>query len=116
MSFADLKAQARRNVHAAFAVRCLYTPPNSPSNQLPVELTARLHTKIVAGGAQSPGYANVIEGVNRAIFNREELTAKTVVLRKNGRIEFPDYTMVFQLDIRDASDGAITEKWSLASL
>lgn len=115
-AFATIRAKARRDVHTALAVRCLYTPPYAAPGVLPVELTARLHTRIVTGGAQSPGFAEVIEGVNRAIFQTAELEAAGVVLKKNGQVEFPDYTLVFQLDILSASDGSDEQKWLLSGL
>lgn len=116
VSFADIRVKARRDVHSVLAVRCLYTPPYADPSVLPVELTARLMTKIMTGGAQSPGYAQVIEGVVRAIFQTSELIAKNVVLKKNGLVEFPDYSFVFNLDVASAGDGPDEQKWLLASL
>lgn len=113
--FAQVWAKARQDVHKTLAVRCLYTPPYADPSVLPTELTARLHTKIVTGGAQSPGYAQVIEGVNRAIFQTSELTAKNVVLKKNGLVEFPDFHLAFKLDVLSASFGVAEQKWMLGS-
>jgi hypothetical protein len=112
MSFADIKAEARRSVHEAFAVPCQYRA--SASDQ-PTDLTARLHTRIVVGG-ENGSYASIIEGVTRVVFDREELAAKSVVLRRNGLVTFPDYGQSFVLDIRDPQSGPVTEKWALAGL
>lgn len=114
MTFADIKAAARRSVHQVMAVPCFYSGPGGLAT---IGLTARLHTKVVVGGDLSgQGYATIIEGVTRAVFNREELAALGVTLRRNGKVTFPDYGMTLQLDSRDTYDGAITEKWTVASL
>lgn len=114
MSFADLKAQARRDVHATFAVPCVYRGPNGAG---PYNLNARLHTKIVVGGdLQGGGYSQIIDGVTRAVFNREELVTAGVVLRARGRVTFPDYNITLELDVRDTLSGPITEKWSVAPI
>lgn len=64
----------------------------------------------------TPGYATIVEGVTRLIFNREELAAKNVTLRQRGRISIPAYNMRLELDTRDPYDGPVTEKWSVAPL
>ena len=117
MTFAAIKTLARRAVHKALAVRCIYDPRDGTK---PVEVTARLHTKIVVGGdGGNAAYATIIEGVTRAIFDREELAVLGIVLVRNARVTFPEYAdglnaFVFVLDNRDTSDGPITEKWTLA--
>lgn len=110
MSFAGIKAQARQDVHDTFAVACEYRETES---SVAIPLTARLHTRIVVGG-ESGGYASIIEGVTRAVFDRTELAAKTVVLKRNALVTFTDYGLTFVLDIRDPKSGPVTEKWSLA--
>lgn len=116
MNFAAIKAMSRRAVHEIMAVPCFYSAPDDDTE---IELTARLHDRIMVGGAtggDGPGYATIIEGVTRAIFNREELEAAGVTLRKRGRVTFPDYEVTLQLDIRDPYEGMILEKWSVAPL
>lgn len=112
MSFADIKAQARRDVHETFAVLIQYR--NSPSDE-PTDLMARLHTRIVVGG-ENGQYASIIEGVTRVVFDREELAEKGIVPRRNAVVTFPDYGQSYVLDIRDPLSGPVTEKWSLAGL
>jgi hypothetical protein len=109
--WADVKADARRTVHETFAVRCLYRAPGQNDT---VEVSARLHTRMVVGGAEGAGYATIVEGVTRVIFDREELIVKGVRPRRNGLVTFPDYGSSFALDVRDDYAGAITERWSLA--
>lgn len=112
-SFADIKLNARRAVHKALAVPCFYTSVNGGAR---LAISARLHDKRVVGGDIGGGYATIIEGVTRAIFNREELISAGITLRKRDRITFPDYTLSFELDVRDAFDGPVDEQWSVAPL
>jgi hypothetical protein len=111
MSFADIKTGARQDVHDTFAVACEYR--ETLSSEPVLGLTARLHTRIVVGG-ENGAYASIIEGVTRAVFDRAQLAAKTLVLRRNGIVTFTDYGLTFVLDIRDPKSGPVTEKWSLA--
>lgn len=119
MNFQSIKAASRRVVHGALSVPCTYTGPDTGAAT--VEITARLHDRIMVGGqgGGEQGYATIIEGVTRCIFNREDLTAAGITLQKRGRITFPDYNgqgldMVAILDARDSYDGPVTEKWSVA--
>lgn len=118
MSFVDLKARSRRTVHAVFAVPC--TLQNTDGTW---PLSVRLHDRIVTGGdLNSEGFAGIIEGVQRAVFSREELGAADdgigVVPERGDILTFPDYLglgqdVVLELDARDPYDGPITEKWSV---
>ena len=118
MTFLAEKARTRRNVHRAFAVPCLFGDDS-------VALTARFHDKMSLGGDIEPGvgYANIIEGITRVIFDREELAAADggfgVTPTRGDRIVFPDYMgisgdLTVELDARDPYDGPIDEKWSVA--
>lgn len=115
--FAALKAMARRTVHDTFAVRCVYTAPGSAT---PVELRARLHSKLAVGGDIGGGYATILEGVSRAVFNREQLALVPVVLTRNGSVVFPDYVisgqpLTYILENRDPIEGPINERWTLGA-
>lgn len=112
-TWADIKAQARRQVHKTFAVRCLY---RETVDATAVDLLARIHNKITIGGGANGGYAQIIEGVSSILFSKEELIAKDVIPKQNAFVTFPDYGSNFQLDIRDPNTGPIVEKWSLAGL
>lgn len=105
----------RRTVHSTFGVSCVL---DTGSGTFP--LSARFHDKIAIGGDIEPtiGYANTIEGVTHVVFNREELTALSVVPDRNMLLTFTDYLatgqdMVVRLDTRIPYDGPIDEKWSV---
>jgi hypothetical protein len=116
VSFLDIKAMTRRQVHATFAVPCVLTTGDGSFS-----VTARLHGKQMVGGdIESQGYSVTIEGVFRVVFNREELVALLLRPARGDRVVFPDYIgpgqdMAVELDARDEYDGPIDEKWSVAS-
>lgn len=114
MSFLDVKVRTRRAVHAAFAVPCVLT-----SGGVPFNITARLHNRMAIGGdIHSEGYATIIEGVTRAILNREQLAAVGATPAREDSLTFPNFLgqgqdVVVILDARDPYDGPIDEKWSV---
>lgn len=119
MSFLDIKARARRTIHVAFAVPCVYTNTDGSFN-----VTARLHDKIAVGGdITGQGYAGIIEGVTRAILNREllataGLAGAPILPARGDQLTFPDYQgtgqdVIVILDARDPYDGPVDEKWSV---
>jgi hypothetical protein len=116
VSFLDIKAMTRRQVHATFAVPCVLTTGDGSFS-----VTARLHGKQMVGGdIESQGYSVTIEGVFRVVFNREELIALLLKPVRGDQVVFPDYIgpgqdMAVELDARDEYDGPIDEKWSVAS-
>lgn len=119
MSFLDLKTKARRSVHNAFAVPCILT---NGDGSFPT--VARLHTRMQLGGdIASEGYASIIEGVNRVVFNREQLAALDgglgVVPARGDQVVFTNYIatgmdLALELDARDTYEGPIDERWAVA--
>lgn len=122
MTFLDVKAQARRKVHQVFALPCSLARGFRDGSG-PILLTARLHDKLAVGGdLAGGGYATIIEGVTRAIFNREELATADaglpVVLERGDHVTFFNYQgighdVTVELDARDPYDGPINERWSV---
>jgi hypothetical protein len=115
VSFLDIKARTRRQVHATFAVPCILTVED-----VTYALAARLHGRMVVGGdIESQGYSVTIEGVFRVIFNREELAILDVTPRRGDQVTFINYigpgqNIAVELDARDEYEGPIDEKWSVA--
>jgi hypothetical protein len=110
-SFAEAKANARRAVHATFGVRALFkdTPTSTP-----VELSARWHSRLVLEGVIDGAGAQVIEGVDRVVFDREELAAKGVAPKYGDIVTFPDYgNFEVQLAERQPYDGPVSEIWGV---
>lgn len=108
--FSEAKRAARRAVHDALAGAAFYTDDTLAA---PVALAVRWHNRqIVDGGGD--GFAAVVEGLNRLIFDADELAAKGVTLRRNGLVTLVDYAdMVVGLDILRPSDGPIGVVWDV---
>lgn len=120
--WSSIKASTRRAVHDTFKVRALYQDRTMPQ---PVSVSIRWHNKIgIIGQETNQGYAEVIEGVDRIIFNREEL-AKTLYSTGTGLPVTPikggtvtlldDYynRAVLCLDSREPIVGPVDEVWNV---
>lgn len=107
-SFADAKKLVRRTVHKTFAVPALY---QADSVSTPVACKARWHSKIEkTGDLDNEGWAQVIEGIDRVIFDVDEAT--TLGVSRGGKIIFPDLgNIAFELDTQEDPDGPIEEIW-----
>lgn len=80
-NFAAIKAKARRDVHASLSVSALY---QDYTLDAPVPLSVRWHNKIARfGDVLDAGYAEMIEGVERIIFMRDELSLAGITDRKS---------------------------------
>ena len=111
-SFAEAKANARRIVHSTFGVRALFK--DSPTST-PVELQARWHSRLVLQGAIENSGAEVIEGIDRVVFNREQLAELGISPVRLHTVSFPDYPLLgtLVLDFRRPYDGPIDEIWEV---
>ncbi len=111
MSFAQLKQELRRAVHDGFAVSATY---QDASMLTPASLRARWHTK---GGRPfgdlGDGYAEIIENVDRVVFDTEELVTKGITPCKGAVVSFPDYGICVKLSTRDDKTGPIVEAWTV---
>lgn len=113
--FAALKAQVRQVVHDTMAGPAEYSHPNYPGV---VELRVRWHNKIARGGdLLDSGYSEVIEGIDRVIFNEPELVQKSVTLRRGGLLRLLSPHMrgaVLILDSLEPRVGPIETIWLIA--
>ena len=108
--FGDAKRAARRAVHDALAGAASYEDGTLTE---PVALAVRWHNRQVVDGG-GDGFAAVVEGLNRLIFDADELASKGVTLRRNGTVTLADYDdMVVSLDIQRPSDGPIGVVWDV---
>lgn len=113
-SFADFKRQSRREVHATFAVAALY----SDTVVTGVGVTVRYHNKILrTGNLQNSGYADIVEGIDRLIFDDAEMASKVLTLRRDGIVTIPEYGgAAFILDTRDVQDGPVEVAWNVVKV
>lgn len=121
MSFADIKAQMRRDVHASFAVPCHYVSAASGfDRRFDIDfdgqtITARFQDRLQQSNSGGGGWAQIIEGVTRVTFNREELEAAGIVPAQFDVVEFIDYGVSAKLQLRDPYDGPIEERWTVSA-
>lgn len=109
--FSAAKAQARQAVHDYLAVPALYSDKTLDT---PVDVNVRWHSKIDRFGDLDGGkWAEIIDGVNRVIFNRPELTEKGLDVRKGGTVTLTvgDITANLVLDTLEPNNGPIEVIW-----
>ena len=117
MSYADIKTQARRARHQAFAVPVQFYPKGARSAlALVPPLTARLHNRVtVAADPLGGGYAQITEGITRLLFSRDELAAAGLVPKQGDRVAFgPPFDVTVLLDTKDTPNGPVVEKWNVS--
>lgn len=114
----SVKAQARGIVHKTFRVPATY---QDNTLDTPVDVYVRYHTKIAqTGDLESAGYAEVLVGVDRIIFNRDELATALagteLKLRHKGVLilKHPNFNnATFWLETREPIDGPVDEIWNV---
>lgn len=116
-NFAAIKAKARRDIHDGLSIAATH---RAVLSGLITDLAVRWHSKqVLLGDFQDTGYANVVEGIERIIFDREELQAKSVILREGDVITITaeGYDNVqLMLKVREQVRGPIEQPWEVARL
>lgn len=111
---AEIKAKARKAVHAAFSYDALY---KDPSLDAAVPLSVRWHNRIVMhGDYDQSGYANIIDGIEKVIFDRDELTKLGVTPMRGATLRLTEGGMNntrLVLDVREKNVGPLEEKWTV---
>lgn len=111
--FAAAKLRTRQIVHKTLAVSALYSDDAGITN---TPITVRWHNKLsVHGDLEREGYAQIIEGIDRLIFNSDELAAIPLTLARGGVVTIPQYQGAqFQLDTSAPTDGPLDLIWNVA--
>lgn len=109
----QIRERTRRDVHAAFALEAAYT--DSAVTE-PVTLHVRWHQQfgLPIGGSISRDDASVFESVDRLIFDRAELDAWGLTLRRGGRVVFTEREQTLTLDNKQLNSGPLTEVWTVS--
>lgn len=104
-----VKARSRRIVHDTFGGDATYFDSRTGV----VNLTVRWHNKIEIGGdLENSGYSQVIEGVDRVVFDRVELANKGITLRTGGVVTMADKT-VLHLSTQEPIVGPVEVIWNV---
>lgn len=113
-SLAAIKAKARKAVHAAFSYSATYMDGTLDA-AVPVKV--RWHNRLVLmGDYDQSGYASVIDGIERIIFDRSELSALGIEPMRGGVVVITDEGMnstTLTLDVREKYVGPLEEKWQV---
>lgn len=118
MSISDIKRKARQAIHGKFGEPCTYTAPGGAVFPSPEELavgrtlTVRFATKLRTFQPESDALT-ILEGVERVIFNQQELDALELTPEHGGRIVAPGYELELDLDQPLDSDGPINRYWTV---
>jgi hypothetical protein len=109
---AAVKAKARKAVHAAFSYSATYKDGTLDA-AVPVDV--RWHNRLVMlGDYDGAGYANVIDGIERIIFDRDQLGTLGITPRRGGVVVITENGMdntSLTLDTREKHVGPLEEKW-----
>lgn len=118
MSLSALKRKARSKLHKQFGEPCVYTAPDgtvTPSAEQLAEglaLHARSANRLRQFTPESEA-VTILEGVERVIFNQDELDALGLVPEHAGRLVLPDLELTFDLDQQMDPDGPLNRYWTV---
>ena len=113
-NLAEIKARARKAVHAAFSVSASHRAYGS---DVATAIQVRWHNKLVLqGNGTSEGYADVIEGIDRMVFDIDELATKGIALERGDTVTMgPEYHgVVLVLEEMEPITGPVEQKWWVA--
>ena len=80
-------------------------------------IQVRWHNKLVPqGNGTSDGYASTIEGIDRLVFNLDELAEKGIALERGDTVTMgPLYqNVVLVLEEMEPATGPVEQKWWVA--
>jgi hypothetical protein len=107
----SIQTRARQAIHNRLSFPAVYTDDTGVN----VTLNVRWHGKgsrdtIADGGGE------ILAGVDSIIFDSGELTAKAVILLRNGIVTLPPAlnSIQFRLDALEPSDGPVNVCWVVA--
>jgi hypothetical protein len=124
MGLSAIKTQARAALHGAMAEPATYTAPGVGGATYPtpeqidagLSLTVRWHNKMKITGERDSSDVGILEGINRLVFNTENLDALGLTMARLGIIEIPGYGKRFRLDAHEEPDGPLNDYWSVVEL
>ncbi len=120
----ELKTQAREALHGALSEPASYLAPGVGAEAVPtaeqleagLSLTVRWHNKLRIVGERSSDDAGIIEGINRLVFNSDQLDALELAMAPRGVISIPGLDKTLRLDYREEGDGPLNVYWSVIEL
>jgi hypothetical protein len=89
------------------------TPEQSAAG---LSLTVRWHNKMRIQGERDSSDVGILEGINRLVFNTENLAALGLTLQRLGIVTVDGYGKRFRLDQHEEPDGPLNDYWSVVEL
>lgn len=113
-NLAATKARARRDIHRKMSVAAQHA--DNVTGVL-TDITVRWHNKLaILGDLQDSGYANIIEGIDRVIFSRDELSAAGITPKRGDVVimtaEGYDNAQLI-LEVKEKVAGPVEEIWQV---
>jgi hypothetical protein len=120
----EYKRQARAALHDAMSASASYTPPGVGAEAVPspeqieagLSLKVRWHNRMRISGERNADDVAILEGVNRLVFNVENLEELGLTLEARGILEIAGYSKSFRLDYQEESDGPLNIYWTVIAL
>ena len=109
VGWTDLRTTARRIVHGTFGEPFAYMVGG-----VTTMLVVRHKTRQAIHGSADDEYATVLEGVNRLVFDADDLATKGVTLQRGGRVALPPF--VLELDQPEPRNGPVEVAWSVVDM
>jgi hypothetical protein len=118
------KTLARAALHDAMAEPASYsddtpgaiTYPTPEQTEAGLSLTVRWHNKMRIVGERSQDDAGIIEGINRLVFQKPQLEALGITLKRVGVVTIPGLEKAFRLEYHEESDGPLNDYWTVVEL
>lgn len=121
MPLSEIKSQARQALHGAMGEPVTYsfggvTYPTADQIEAGLSLTARWHNKMRIQGERDSSDVGILEGINRLVFNTDQLDVLGLTLTRLGTVDVPGYGKSFRLDQHEEPDGPFNDYWSVIEL
>lgn len=118
VDLSDIKRNSRLAMFNGMAVEASYEGPEDDAE--PRDVRVRWHNKMQPALGIERGGAGIVEGIERLIFNGEQLAApldggEPIILERNGVVTIPGYNLVCTLDNEGVPDGPVNVYWSVTS-
>lgn len=113
-NLAEIKARARKAVHTAFSVSADHRAYGSDT---PTAIMVRWHSRPTCRCPAAPAcYASTIEGIDRLVFDLDELAEKGIDLERGDTVTMgPLYqNVVLVLEEMEPATGPVEQKWWVA--
>lgn len=107
----EIKAASRQALHESLAADAFYT--HNAHTDVPI--TVRWHNKLARAGALEGGFdVEIIQGIDRLVFNEPELVLKNITLQRGAVVRVPELgDATFRLDVEEERDGPINIYWTV---